>query len=720
MVTYTPDDIFERAGSGTVLNEEQLETMGYDDPHSTLRQAPGVYVRTEDGFGLRPNIGMRGVNPERSKKITLMEDGVLFGPAPYSAPAAYYFPLMARMTGIEVLKGPSALLYGPQTVAGAIDLHTREIPHGSEGGADVAFGRFRTRRLHLHYGASNEWGGFLFEGLDVASAGFKTIDGSNRETGFQRSDFMLRGFVQTDPSSRIYHRVSLKLGFGRERSNETYLGLSDADFEADPYRRYGASANDRMAWWRTQAVLTHRLEVGERFQLTTDAYRHDFDRSWNRANQFAGREVVDPDTGETAFEGVDLRRVLLTPDSAASERWYGLLSGSLSSDPTNPSEAFRVIDNSRRYVSQGIQTRARMTFGDDVFHHVLQVGLRVHHDGVERDQVEEGFDLTNGTLVPDGRPLVTVTNDLRETIATSGYVAYGFEWKGLTLTPGVRAEIIHSSFEDALDLGSLVEGDVTRAAILPGMGVEYAFLEHAAIFAGAHRGFSPASPGQPSDVDPETSVSYELGGRYQDGNEGRHLELVGFFNDYANIVGECSFSTSCSADMVGRQFNGGGAFVWGAEVTAAWRFDLPLRLSVPAKVVYTYTDSRFTSTFTSDDPVFGGLDGLVVEGDRLPYVPMHTAQAQIGLQHRLFGVHLVGTYVGESLEEAGQGTVQSNLETERYFLLDAAIEARPEEHIRVYARFDNLLNQAPIVSRRPFGARTIKPLGVMVGVEAEF
>ncbi len=517
---------------------------------------------------------------------------------------------------------------------------------------------------------------------------------------------MLRGFLQTDPAARVYHRVSLKLGFGRERSNETYLGLSDADFDEDPYRRYAASANDRMKWWRTQVVLTHRLEVGEDFQLTTDAYRHDFDRSWNRANRFVGN--------------ADLRGILLTPQSAASERWYELLAGSRNADPMDVDETFRIIDNSRRYVSQGVQTRARFTFGDDVYHHVLQVGLRVHHDGVERDQVEEGFLLTNGTLVPDGGPLVAVTNDLRESIATSAYVAYGFEWQGLTLTPGIRAEIIHSSYEDALDTGSLVEGDETRVAILPGMGAEYAFFEHAAVFAGVHRGFSPASPGQPAEVEPETSVSYELGGRYEDAEAGRHLELVGFLNDYDNIVGECSFSTSCTADMVGRQFNGGGAFVWGAEVTAAWRFDLGSDFAIPAKVVYTYTDSRFTSTFSSDDPVFGGLDGLVLEGDRLPYVPRHTAQAQLGFEHRTFGVRLVGTFVGESLEEAGQDSIQDNLKTDRYFLLDAAIEAHPEEHIRVYARFDNLLDQAPIVSRRPFGARTIKPLGVMVGVEAEF
>ena len=67
---------------------------------------PGVYSRGEDGFGLRPNIGIRGVSPDRSKKVTLMEDGILFGPAPYSAPAAYFFPLVTRMDGHAGDQGP--------------------------------------------------------------------------------------------------------------------------------------------------------------------------------------------------------------------------------------------------------------------------------------------------------------------------------------------------------------------------------------------------------------------------------------------------------------------------------------------------------------------------------------------------------------------------------------------------------------------------------------
>ncbi|WP_411157027.1 TonB-dependent receptor plug domain-containing protein, partial [Pseudoalteromonas sp. TB51] len=98
------DKLRTEAGSATLIGEAQLEQFEFDDIHRILSQVPGVNIREEDGFGLRPNIGFRGVTPERSKKITILEDGVLIGPAPYSAPAAYYFPLTTRMTAVEVFK----------------------------------------------------------------------------------------------------------------------------------------------------------------------------------------------------------------------------------------------------------------------------------------------------------------------------------------------------------------------------------------------------------------------------------------------------------------------------------------------------------------------------------------------------------------------------------------------------------------------------------------
>ena len=69
-------------GSAHVVDEEHMERMEYDDIHRVVAAVPGVYIRGEDGFGLRPNIGIRGANSDRSAKITLMEDGVLLCACP--------------------------------------------------------------------------------------------------------------------------------------------------------------------------------------------------------------------------------------------------------------------------------------------------------------------------------------------------------------------------------------------------------------------------------------------------------------------------------------------------------------------------------------------------------------------------------------------------------------------------------------------------------------
>src|SRR5262245_45405483 len=93
--TAPPDETIEIVdkappGARAEISKEQLERDEFDDLHKVLAGTAGVYIRDEDGYGLRPNIGMRGAAADRSQKITIMEDGVLSGPAPYSAPAAYY------------------------------------------------------------------------------------------------------------------------------------------------------------------------------------------------------------------------------------------------------------------------------------------------------------------------------------------------------------------------------------------------------------------------------------------------------------------------------------------------------------------------------------------------------------------------------------------------------------------------------------------------------
>ena len=131
----------QATGSAQYISKDQLEKFAYTDIQRILRQVPGVSVQIEDGYGLRPNISIRGVTTERSSRITLLEDNTLIAPAPYSAPSAYYFPTAGRMHAIEILKGPAAITQGPYTIGGAMNMVSTPIPRTLPGALVLDTGR---------------------------------------------------------------------------------------------------------------------------------------------------------------------------------------------------------------------------------------------------------------------------------------------------------------------------------------------------------------------------------------------------------------------------------------------------------------------------------------------------------------------------------------------------------------------------------------------------
>lgn len=704
----------QTSGSVHVVNEKQLKRFNYDNPEQVLLQVPGVYVRGEDGVGLRPNIGMRGGNSDRSKKLTLTEDGILFGPAPYAAPAAYYFPLIGRMRGVRVTKGPSSIVNGPQTVAGAIDLMTHDVPATHTGYLDTAFGQYGFRRLSLGVGSGDEKAGFWIEAEQLANTGFKTIDLVGGDTGAVRNEAMAKGRWVLDPDAKIQQVFGLKLGYSEERSNETYTGLTDADFRATPFRRYFSTQFDQMNFHRTQVEGSYAVQFSKHFSLTTTAYRHDLDRTWRKLNRLDQASVAD---------------VLADPTSSANRRAYGILTGA--NDSAGAIDTLWIGPNRRTFISEGVQTVVKYDGKTGPVSHKVEYGLRLHYDQIVRLHSEDGFFVKNKSLVSNGLPTVVTADNTDSAAALASYATDTIDIGRFQFTPGVRIEMIHGKSVDRL-AGTTVSA--LQKVLIPGIGVYGAAVkskkQELGFLAGIHKGFSPAPPG---DAKPEESWNVEAGSRYTT----RHVraEVLGFLNEYSNLINICAPENGC-VNQTERSSSAGSARVYGVEAYVEGEMPLrlgstpraprgddsahqappSLKLAIPFRASYTYTHTAFLSEFESSDPQFG----KVFAGYEMPYVPRHQFAASTGLEGERFGINLGATYVGKSRELAGDGAYDPTNTTDSYLLVDASARLTIAKGLSVYINGRNLGDEHYLVSRRPFGARPGAPRWVQAGAKYMF
>jgi Fe(3+) dicitrate transport protein len=695
------------AGSAHVLRPRDLERMDYDNPETVTKTISGVYARGEDGFGLRPNIGIRGTSPDRSKKVTLMEDGILFGPAPYSAPAAYFFPLITRMELVRVVKGPGAVSYGPQTIGGAIDLVTRSIPGDEAGAIDLATGQYGYGKAHGYFGGSTGRASYLLEGVHLRSTGFKEIDKGGGDTGFEKNEWMWKGRYQLSTDPRATQHVGLKLGYSDEDSRESYLGLSDRDFRENPYRRYVSSKLDRMQWHRTQIAATYRARLRDAFTIDAAVYRHDFHRVWRKFNR------IGP-TGQ-------VNRVLANPDPDI----YPVLVGDADTSMTPAAQGDQTIyigPNNRSFVSQGVQVVGGWQGQSGPVEHRVEAGVRWHYDRIDRLHTEDGFLMRDGNLVPNNLATIVTANGRAWTHALAMHLTDAATWGPLTVTPGVRVELIDMHARNRIT-GTEASGEPQRV-VIPGVGVYGALTPSLGLLAGVYRGFSPAVPPQPAETSgpvedpggakPELAVNYEAGARYSAPR--LRLEAIGFFNDYQNLTSICTIAL-CGPALADMQFNAGRAHIYGAELFARADAMITPGYTIPLMAAYTYTRTDLLETFLSPDPTLG----MVYAGDELPFVPRHQAAATVAFEAPYASLAVAGSYVSAMREHAGQGpATASEPFTDPSFILDVTARVKATARGQFYVNVRNLLGAEDIAARLPFGARPVAPRWFQVGTKWSF
>ena len=161
---------------------------------------------------------------------------------------------------------------------------SRPIPIEPTIALDGGYGSYGYGKFHGWAGGTWENLGLLVEGVHLESSGFKELDGGGN-TGFDRNEVTIKGEAGFELGADLFLMNSIKVGYSDEGSNETYLGISDADFAENPYRRYAASRLARMEWHRQQYQFSQVLSWEDRLDLRLTGYRHDFKRKWRKLSR---------------------------------------------------------------------------------------------------------------------------------------------------------------------------------------------------------------------------------------------------------------------------------------------------------------------------------------------------------------------------------------------------------------------------------------------------
>lgn len=702
-------------GSAALISGEELQVQAYSDILRVLRQVPGVYVQEEDGYGLRPNIGLRGTGVDRSDKITLMEDGILMAPAPYAAPAAYYFPNAGRMAGVEIIKGAAGVRYGPRTQGGSINLLSTPVPDELDGRLALTYGEEDQRRIHGWIGGMGDVGtssrlGGLFEAFYNHADGFKTIENfADRDTGFDVTDFVGKLRFETNAFG-AEHAFELKGQVSDELSNETYLGLTEDDFETDPFARYAASAFDEMNADHTELSLRHFTRFANGLEWSTVIYRTDFERDWFKLDR------VDAD-GAGPGGAVGISAILDDPATYAAEFQIVRAPAGL----VSANDALLIKHNNRAYSAQGVQTElageTRLAGAQTRW----RVGGRLHEDEMDRFQWYERFAAVNGDIVRTGNDTPgTESNRIESAEALALFAQAEMSWGDLTLVPGLRYEtvdLVRRDFGKA-DPGrtganlSVRENSVDWIA--PGMGVRYDLSDRTQLFGGIHRGYAPPGPGS-TTAEPEDATNYEAGVRYN--LDSAYVEFVGFYNDYENMLGSCTASTGGGC-TIGDQFDGGEVRVRGLEAVIEGNLlaNSDAGFAMPVRIAYTWTDTEFQNSFSSDFDPWGNVEA----GDSLPYIPENQLYVSAGLAFDRFGGQLAANWVDQVRTVSGQGAIPASEAIESRWVADLAAWYQLTERVELRANVRNLFDETYAVAARPAGLRPGAPRAVTVGVNFDF
>jgi len=574
-------------GSATVIDGRTLEESRSFNVNEALRKVPGVHVRDEEGVGLRPNIGIRGMNPTRSTKTLLLEDGLPLSFAPYGDNASYYHPPIDRYDAIEVSKGSQVIRFGPQTAGGVINYITPEPQQELGGFVGMAAGSRGYLNGHVMVTGNGA----------ILDLNHKESDGARNNMRSRLDDVNFKWAHQVNEDNKVILRAT----HFKEYSQLTYSGLTENEYK-NFGPRYNPFKNDYFDASRTGLSATHELRLNADAKVITSVYGAQFERDWWRQAS---------DTGTSLNCQPDQRNLGQTQLTAL--------------DPCPMQGRLRY------YTTTGIDSRMQQRVEAFGLNHQLEYGFKFHSEVQRRKQ--ENYGSYTNYLSQTG--MTVGENQKRSTDAFSGFFSSRTQVNDrLAVTPIIRFENIQHkrTFFAANDNGSNNDSGSTKARfaeVIPGIGLTYTIDARNTIYGGVHRGFSPPrvedsinGNGATIELNAERSVNAEIGLR-STVTKDFSLDAALFRNNFSNLVQVGSIAGGSTTYSEGKAvFQGVELAGQLDKLTQAVDGNLFLRLAITH-----LPTAKQQSAFQNP-----ANDALVVNqiGKRLPYAPENLLNLTLG------------------------------------------------------------------------------------------
>jgi len=489
--------VLDHAGARSIIDKKTITEKGSESIADALRGVPGVQVQENNGTGgsdISLNVGVRGLTSRLSARSTVMMDGIPLSVAPYGQPQLSMAPLsMGNIQSIDVIRGGSAVRYGPQNVGGVINFVSKDIPKTFGGSVSAQtqgaeHGGLQTVTTASVGGTADN--GFGAELLYSGEHGQGYRD-NNANTDID--DFMLKtkyAFTDRDELDANFHYYTATAGMPG--------GLTAAQYKQNPFQS------------------TRPFDdFGGRRQDMSFKYRHQGDDS-----QF---QVL-------TYFTKSFRTSNLQQDACRSE--------DVCKDKTHDGQS-QLYAAPRHYTTWAIEPTYSKLFRFWDMAHEVTLGYRYMNETEDERAYRSGWYTPATTLSAPNSKDEYYQHTSGGTAANAFYIDDTINVGNWTLTPGLRYESIRTHVDDSF---ANISRDKSYGQALPSMNVMYHLSDSWKLFANANTSFGSlqyaqltrgGNGGQPAPgLEPEKAHTYEVGTRYDD--TVLKAEMTAFYIDFSN------------------------------------------------------------------------------------------------------------------------------------------------------------------------------------------